>query len=120
MRHRNVKKIRLADLDKKVMSGIDYIDPSKTRYKTKCVCRGTKVDGKCIMEEKCNWQATIYCDEWTPTKNFYIGKPHGPLRKRQRDHVQRLGEFFKQRKDFQDYQILNSQSASQEPTAKNQ
>ena len=119
-RHRNAKEILLADLDKKVMSGIDYINPREKYYKSKCGCRSTKVNGRCIMEERCNEQAVVYRIEWGPSKHYYIGKTKDELAKRIRDHIQTLNEFFKLRKNFQLAQVQKSKTNNQKPKTKSQ
>ena len=116
-RHRNVKEILLADQDKKVMSGIDYINPHESKYNPKCTCRGTKVDGKCIMKEQCKNQAVVYINEWAPTGHIYVGKTQDFLAKRQRDHVQSLKGFFDTRKEYLKHQAANQ---TPKPTAPKQ
>jgi len=117
-RHRNTKEILLADLDRKVMKGVDYILPKEKYYKPKCACRGTKVNGKCLYNEQCKQPAVIYNAMWTPTNNNYIGKSQEFFQKRGNDHVQALGVYFKKRKKYLKY--IASQQQTTAKKRKNQ
>ena len=83
-RHLNLKERFIADCTQKVLANVKYVpmdrsdeesSPKKAVEFYKCAYKITKVDGKCIFEEKCKTEAIIYKDEWIPTSHTYIGKP---------------------------------------------
>ena len=56
--------------------------PKKAVKFYKRACKSTKVDGKCIFNEKCKTEALIYKVEWISTSHTYIRKSQGHLSKR--------------------------------------
>ena len=72
-RHRSLNKMLLADCANKVMERIVYITTGlKKMPKNECSCKGSKVDEKCMFNNKCQEQTTIYKVTWNPTTRHYL------------------------------------------------
>ena len=101
----------VADCTKNVFSNVTYVvptcrtneefDPKKAAKFYKCACKSTKVDGKCMFNEQCKKEATIYKVEWIPTSHTYIGKSQGNLSKRiNQGHINCLVAYWNLRDKY--------------------
>ena len=90
-RHPNLKERFMADCTQEVFANVTYVptdrkdedfDPKRADKYYKRACKSTKVDGKCIFDEKFKTEAIICSVQYIPTGHTYIGKSQGNLSKR--------------------------------------
>ncbi len=60
------------------------------------VCKGQSVDGKVLSEKLWNSTGVVYARTYRK-EVVYIGKTDGPLKRRVKDHLQRITRYTKQK-----------------------
>ena len=77
------------------MEGVVYIPTDHKKIsKNECSCKGSTVDEKCMFNNKCQKQATIYKFTWNPITRHYLGKTQDRVKVKISQHIHGLKPFI--------------------------